>query len=81
MTYIKTVEPQEAQGPLKELYNVHQKSFGTVPNVIKAQSLRPDLAEPLFLFFQRLMLEENRLSRTNKELIAAYVSKINSCAY
>jgi len=81
MTYIKTIEPQEAKSPLKEIYDALQENFGLIPHLIQAQSLRPDLAEPLFIFFQRLMLEEHGLAVSTKELVAAYVSKINSCAY
>ena len=81
MTYIKIIEPKEAQGPLKKIYEVLEENFGSVPNVFSAQSLRPDLLEPTILFFRRLMQEAHGLSRTTKELIAAHVSKINSCAY
>jgi alkylhydroperoxidase family enzyme len=81
MTYIKTIEPEEAKGTMKEIYDVLQKNFGAVPHIIRAQSLRPDLAEPLFTYFQRLMLEDHGLSRATKELIAAHVSKVNSCGY
>lgn len=81
MTYIKIIEPKEAQGPLKKIYEALQENFGSVPNVFSAQSLRPDLLEPTIVFFGRLMQEEHGLSRTTKELIAAHVSKINSCAY
>lgn len=81
MSYIKTVEPKEARGPLKEIYEKLQKEFGSVPNIIRVQSLRPDLLEPIMLFFNRLMMEDHGLSRTTKELIAAHVSRINSCDY
>lgn len=81
MSYIKTIEPEEAQGPLKELYDAVQGQFGSVPNIVRVQSLRPDLLEATGLFYQRLMMEDHELSRTAKELLAAYVSKINSCEY
>src|SRR5512146_943371 len=46
MAWIRTISEQEAQGPLAELYarlreNPH---FCMVPNVIKAFSLRPEIA-------------------------------------
>lgn len=81
MSYIKTVAPQEAQGTVKEIYDALQEELGMVPNIIRAQSLRPDLLEATTLFFQRLMLEAHKLSRTTKELLAAYVSKITACEY
>ena len=81
MSYIKTVVPEEAQGTVKEIYDALQEELGMVPNIIRAQSLRPDLLEATVLFFRRLMLEEHTLSRTTKELLAAYVSKVNACEY
>ena len=81
MTYIKTVTPEEAQGTVKEIYDALQEGYGRVPNVVRVQSLRPDLLEATVLCFQRLMLETHKLSRTTKELLAAYVSKITACEY
>ncbi|MFQ5892788.1 MAG: peroxidase [Nitrospinota bacterium] len=81
MSYIKTIEPKDAYGTLKEIYERLQEGYGRVPNLIRVQSLRPDLLEAVVLFFERLMLEAHTLSRTTKELLAAYVSKINACAY
>ena len=81
MSYIKTVVPEEAEGTVKEIYDALQEELGMVPNIIRAQSLRPDLLEATVLFFRRLMLEEHTLSRTTKELLAAYVSKVNACEY
>lgn len=72
---------KEAKSPLKEIYGAFQENFGLVPHLIQAQSLRPDLAAPLSIFFQRLMLEDHELALSTKELVAAYVSKINSCPY
>jgi alkylhydroperoxidase family enzyme len=81
MSYIKTIEHDEASGPLKGIYDAIQQEVGAVPHIIRVQSLRPDLLETTALFFQRLMLEEHGLSRTAKELLAAYVSEINACDY
>ena len=82
MSYIKTIDPQDAQGSLKETYDKIQQSFGgPVPNILSVQSLRPDLLAASMESYLCLMLKEHALSRTTKELIAAHVSKINSCAY
>jgi hypothetical protein len=81
MSYIKTIDQKDATGQLKNIYNNLTSSFGMIPNIIKAQSLRPDLIEPLLGFIGALMMAEHGLSKTTKELIAAYVSKINSCEY
>ena len=58
-----------------------QAMFQIVPKVFVAQSIRPDLLEPLVQYLNRLMIETHALPRSTKELIAAYVSKLNACAY
>ena len=79
--YIKTIDQEDATGQLKDIYDNLLGSFGMIPNIIKVQSLRPDLLEPLLGFLGAFMETQHGLSKTTKELIAAYVSKINSCQY
>ena len=81
MSYIKTIDQNDATGQLKSIYDNLTDSVGMIPSIVKAQSLRPDLLEPLLGFLGALMMTEHGLSKTTKELIAAYVSKINSCEY
>ncbi len=79
--YLKTVEPENAEGQLKRTYDMLQEMFQTVPKIFVAQSIRPDLLELTATYVKNLMIEDHGLSRAAKELIAVYVSKINACAY
>jgi alkylhydroperoxidase family enzyme len=79
--YLPLVNPENAAGDLKKTYDMLEERFHLVPKIFTALSLRPDLLEPLAQFVVRLMIDEHKLGRSAKELIAAYVSKINSCAY
>ena len=82
MTYfLKVTEPENATGQLKESYDMLTSMFMMVPKVFVAQSIRPDLLEPMVTYVNRLMIETHALPRSTKELIAAYVSKLNACAY
>jgi len=81
MSFIKTIAPDEAYRELSEVYGEINEAFGMVPAIFQSMSLRPDLLQSLSMFVKRLMLEEHALSRTTKELLAAYVSKLNACAY
>jgi uncharacterized peroxidase-related enzyme len=81
MSYISMINPENASGSLKSIYNLLEEKFHLVPKVFTALSLRPDLLEPVVQFVTRLMIDDHKLGRGTKELIAAYVSKINSCAY
>lgn len=75
------INPDDATGNLKATYDTLQEMFQMVPKLFVSQSIRPDLLEPIVLYIKRLMVETHGLSRSTKELIAAYVSKINVCAY
>ncbi len=79
--HLKSIEPEAAQGRLQNVYATLQEMFMMVPKVFVAQSMRPDLLEPLVTYVKRLMVEDHALPRGTKELIAAYVSKLNACAY
>jgi uncharacterized peroxidase-related enzyme len=41
MAYIRTIEPGEAEGPVREMYEGVRARFGFVPNWAQAFSLRP----------------------------------------
>ena len=79
--FLKVTEPEDGNNQLQKSYEMLQTMFQTVPNVFVAQSIRPDLLEPIVQYVNRLMIETHALPRSTKELIAAYVSKLNSCAY
>jgi hypothetical protein len=81
MNYIRTVSPENADRTLQRVYSDLQSGFGVIPGVFQAMSLRPDLLEPMVTFVRRLMIEDHGLSRACKELLAAHVSSLNSCAY
>ncbi len=79
--FLKVTEPEQGSGQLQKSYEMLQAMFQMVPKVFVAQSIRPDLLEPIVQYVNRLMIETHALSRSTKELIAAYVSKLNACVY
>ena len=81
MNYIRTIAVDEADRELSAVYGDIQETFGMVPAIFQSMSLRSDLLQPLGLFVKRLMIEDHALTRTTKELLAAYVSRLNSCSY
>jgi alkylhydroperoxidase family enzyme len=82
MTYFfPTTAPETATGQLQKTYTALKSMFQMVPKVFVAQSMRPDLLELIVNYVNRLMVEDHALPRSTKELIAAYVSKLNACAY
>ena len=79
--YINVTEPEAADPRLTESYSHLLSMFHTVPKVFMAQSIRPDLLAPLVAYVDRLMIQTHALPRKTKELIAAYISKLNACEY
>ncbi len=79
--FLKICEPEKATGQIRDTYNGLEAMFQMVPKVFVAQSIRPDLLEPMVTYVNRLLVETHALSRGIKELIAAYVSHINRCEY
>jgi alkylhydroperoxidase family enzyme len=79
--FLPTVDPGKAEGQVQRAYDTLMAMFQLVPNVFVAQSIRPDLLELMVNYVNKLMIETHGLPRRTKELIAAYVSRINSCAY
>ena len=79
--FFPTTAPENATGQLQDAYSTLTSMFQMVPKVFAAQSMRPDLMELVVNYVNQLMVEDHALPRSTKELIAAYVSKINACAY
>ncbi len=79
--FLKVTEPEHGSAELQKSYDMLETMFQMVPKVFVAQSIRPDLLELIVQYVDRLMIETHALPRSTKELIAAYVSKLNACAY
>jgi alkylhydroperoxidase family enzyme len=82
MAWIRTVEPAEAQGLLRRLYDAAVGRAGRVFNVIRIQSLRPKVLRSSTHLYQEVMHSgDNGLSRVQREMIATTVSQLNGCFY
>ena len=82
IAWIRTIEPEDASGPLMEAYELAKTPSGTVDNVMKAHSLRPRTMEGhLALYSSVLHGEDIKLALWFLEMVAAYVSMINKCDY
>ena len=81
MIHIKTLAPEDDSRVAQINREMEEMFGGMVPKVFTAMNLRIDLLETIFQFVKKLMVEDHGHSRFTKELLAAYVSKLNSCAY
>jgi uncharacterized peroxidase-related enzyme len=82
MAWIRTVDPGEAEGLLRRLYDAAERRAGKVFNVLRAQSPRPKvLRASTQLYLEVMHSSESGLSRTQREMIATAVSAANQCHY
>ena len=82
MAWIRTVAPEEATGLLKRIYDDAVARAGKVFNVLRLQSLRPEVLEAGVALYQELMLSDRSpLTRAQREMIAVAVSRVNDCDY
>lgn len=82
MAWIRTVEPSEASGLLRQVYEVAVRRAGRVFNILRIQSLRPKvLRSSTRLYLEVMHSRDNGLSRAQREMIATTVSQVNGCFY
>lgn len=82
MAWIRTVDPSEAEGLLRRLYDAAVRRAGKVFNVLRVQSLRPRvLRASTQLYLEVMHSPESGLSRAQREMLATAVSAANGCHY
>jgi alkylhydroperoxidase family enzyme len=81
MAWIRTIDEDEAEGRLKELYARKTEPWGGVDHVIKVHSLNPPSLHGHFELYKTLMHGRSPLSRVQREMIGVVVSKTNRCHY
>jgi len=82
MAWIRTVDPAEAQGLLKQVYDAAVRRAGKVFNVVRLQSLRPEaLHASTQLYLELMHAPRGALTRAQREMIAVVVSATNGCHY
>ena len=81
MSWIKTIEPEDATGGLKLEYDKAIKRAGKVFNILKVQSLSPASLRASIYLYLATMYGPSGLSRAEREMLATVVSWANQCFY
>ncbi len=81
MPYVKTIPYEEAQGELKEAYDMMIKTRGRISNVQAVSSLKPNIIKTLMGHVASVMYGDSGVSRAEREMVAAVVSATNKCQY
>ena len=82
MAWIKTIDPRNAEGLLARIYQGAAKRAGKVFQLIRLQSLRPNVLRASTQLYVELMFgSQGGLTRPQREMIAVVVSRANDCHY
>lgn len=81
MPYIKVIQPENAEGQLKEIYDGLVKSRGKIAEVHKIQSLNPASITNHMELYMTVMFGQSPLKRVHREMMAVIVSIANKCQY
>ncbi len=82
MAWIKTIAPEDATGLLERLYESARRRAGKVFNILRLQSLRPEvLSSSTRLYAELMHSATGGLTRAQREMIATVVSRANDCHY
>lgn len=81
MAYIGIIEPEEAEGIVKQEYNKGVRRTDRVSNILKVQSRSPEALQTSIRFYLAVMYGQSELSRAQREMLAVVVSQTNHCYY
>lgn len=79
MTRLTALNPEEATGKTKDLFNAVQSKLGVVPNMMRTMGNSPAVLEGYLNLSGAL--SHGKLSSKTGELLALAVSEANSCDY
>lgn len=81
MAHIRKIEHADAEGPLRRTYDEAVRRAGRIYEIVKLQSLLPDVLEAWVGYYRAVMFGPSGLSRVEREMVAAVVSATNGCHY
>ncbi len=81
MTWIRTVQPDEATGRLAKTYRAALERAGRVFGIVRTMSLAPPVLDASMSLYRSVMFAPEGLERYQRELIATVVSRANDCHY
>jgi len=81
MTFIRTIERDDATGELAAAYDRVAGARGEVANILKIHAINPRVMLAHLSLYTELMFGRSELTRAEREMIAVAVSVTNSCHY
>jgi alkylhydroperoxidase family enzyme len=79
--HLDLIDPEDAEGILKEEYDAAVERAGKVFNIVRSMSLSPETLRASIELYKAIMFGPSELSRQDRELLATVVSATNECYY
>ena len=82
MSWIRTIDPNDADGDLAELYRQSgDPQTGELDNIVQVHSLHPNGLRGHLALYGAVMRSTRTLPKAGREMIALVVSQENGCHY
>src|SRR5258708_24676959 len=81
MAWIRVIDPEGADGQLRDIYRAIASARGGIANVHRVQSLNARALRAHLELYRAVMFARSTLSRIARERIAVGVSEANRCPY
>ncbi len=75
------IKQQPKDEDIKKIFKVCKDKLGLIPNILKINSIDKKRFNAFNIFYNRLMQDNNFLTKIEKEMIAVVVSSCNRCLY
>jgi alkylhydroperoxidase family enzyme len=79
MQVLKSVNPNEAEGPTKEIFQTVEQRLKRLPNMLLVMANSPAILDAYLKFNQAF--EHTKMTPKLRGLITAYVAELNGCDY
>lgn len=82
MSFIETIDPDDADEPLRSLYaRVVDPASGRLDAILQVHGLHPDGLAAHHALYSAVMRGTSGLPRVDREMVALVVSAANECRY
>ena len=81
MAFIETIDPDNADGRLRDIYDDLSKKRGKIAEVHKIQSLNPEALVAHMELYMAIMFGKSPLKRYQREMLGVVTSAANRCTY
>ncbi|WP_209509354.1 MULTISPECIES: peroxidase-related enzyme [unclassified Ruegeria] len=80
--WIRMISDEEAEAPLKAVLDLARTPHGTVDNVMRVHSLRPNTMKGHVVLYRACLHDDsNTIPMWFQEVVSSYVSTLNTCPY